>query len=170
MAASHPPDTHAGLLESLREATRDGQVSGTVDRERRRTRTYWDMGDAIHQHLLGHEGKPKYGDRVISKLANDLEMTGSLLYDILRLRRTFPNFHTCGILPWSHCRPLFPLPTLGEREFYARAAAEMAWSVRQLQEHIRRDLYAEARERGQELVDAVDFVLLTTTRTDRYGR
>ena len=149
VAASRPPDTYANLLESLREATRDGQVSGTVDRERRRTRTYWEMGDAIHRHLLGHEGKPKYGDRVISKLANDLELDRTVLYLILQFRRTIPNVDTCRLLPWSHCRHLFPLPTLSEREFYARAAAEMAWSVRRLQEQIRRDLYAEARERGQ---------------------
>ena len=141
--------TYPALLESLREVSRDNQVSGTVDRERRRTRTYWDMGDQIHRHLLRHEGKPKYGEQVISKLANDLEMTDSLLYDILRLRRAFPIFHTCGKLPWSHSRQLVGLQTLVEREFYARVAVEMSWSVRQLKEEIRRGLYAQAREKGE---------------------
>ena len=126
------PRTYPALLEILREVSRDNQVSGTVDRERRRTRTYWEMGDEIHRHLLGHEGKPRYGDQVISKLANDLEMGKTLLYDILRLRRAFPNFHTCGKLPWSHSRQLVGLETLVEREFYARVAVEMGWSVRQL--------------------------------------
>ena len=128
--------TYPALLESLREVSRDNQVSGALDRERRRTRTYWDMGDEIHRHLLGHEGKPRYGEQVISKLANDLEMAGSLLYDILRLRRAFPNFHTCGKLPWSHSRQLVGLQTLTEREFYARVAVEMGWSVRQLKEEM----------------------------------
>jgi len=149
MTAPPPPDTYAGLLEALREVTRDGQVSGTADRERRRTRTYWHMGDAIHRHLLGHEGKPKYGDRVISKLANDLEMSRSALYHILQFRRAIPKVSTCRQLPWSHCRRLLSLDTLAEREFYARAATEMSWSVRQLEEQIRRDLHAEAREQGE---------------------
>jgi len=148
-APPHAPRTYAALVEALREVTRDNQVSGTVDRERRRTRAYWDMGDSIHGHLLEHEGKPKYGDKVISKLANDLEMGKSLLYDILHLRRAFPIFRTCGRLPWSHCRYMLPLATQSEREFYARVAVEMGWSVRQLRSEIRRDLYAEAREQGE---------------------
>ena len=76
-------------------------------------------------------------------------MTASLLYDILRLRRVIPIFHTCGNLPWSHSRNLLGLQTLAEREFYARVAVEMGWSVRQLQQEIRRGLYAEAREQGE---------------------
>ena len=143
------PRTYPDLLESLREVSRDNQVSGTVDRERRRTRTYWDMGDQIHQHLLRNQGKPRYAERVISKLANDLEMGKTLLYDILHLRRAFPIFRTCGRLPWSHCGYMLPLATQAEREFYARVAVEMGWSVRQLREEIRRGLYAQAREHGE---------------------
>jgi len=44
---------------------------------------------------------------------------------------------------------MLPLATQTEREFYARVAVEMGWSVRQLREEIRRGLYAQAREEGK---------------------
>ena len=66
----------------------------------------------------------------------------------LQFRRAFPTVDTYRQLEWSHFRTLLPLATRAQREFYARAADRRGWSVRDLKNHVRDDLYSLAREDG----------------------
>ena len=140
--------TYPALLEAIRELAASGQTARARDREHRKVRAYWDMGDSIHAHLLTREGRPQYGDELIQRLAQDLSMDRSLLYLILQFRRAFPTVDTYRQLEWSHFRALLPLTTRAERESYARTADRRGWSVRDLKSHVRDNLYSLAREVG----------------------
>ena len=100
--------TYAALRELCHEISEGGQISSTREREQRKARIYWEIGDAIHGHLLRHEGKPRYGDRLYPRLARDLKMTRSLVYTIVHFRQRIPKVHTCEHLAWSHCRQPCP--------------------------------------------------------------
>ena len=67
-------------------------------------------------------------------------------------------------MTWSHFRVLVPLKTRGEREFYARAASETGWNVRELREQIGKQLFARAREQGSEVYREPDGVPISPLR------
>jgi endonuclease YncB( thermonuclease family) len=136
------------LLDALRDISSTEQTARTHDRERRKVDTYWHMGDAIHTHVLDHEGRTQYGDQVVDRLAQDLSMDRSLLYLILQFRQSFPMVNTYRQLHWSHFRTLLPLETRAAREFYAQAANARNWSVRELMDGVREDLFGRYREVG----------------------
>ena len=146
--ASRTIATYGALRDLCHEISESGQISSIREREQRKARIYWEIGDAIHGHLLRHEGKPRYGDGLYPRLARDLKMARSLLYTIVQFRQQIPNVHTCGHLAWSHCRQLLPLKSAAEREFYARAARRADWTVAQLKEAIGDDAYGQARRVG----------------------
>ena len=143
MISSYP-----ALLDALRDISSEERTTRTHDRERRKVTTYWYMGDAIHAHVLDHEGRAGYGDQVVDRLANDLSMDRSLLYLILQFRQSFPIVDTYRQLRWSHFRALLPLTTRAAREFYAQAANARNWSVRELMDQVREDLFGRYRELG----------------------
>ena len=141
-------DTYDALRDLCLEISEGGLISSAREREQRKARIYWELGDAIHLHLLSSQGKARHGDQLYVRLARDLKMTRSHLYTVVQFRQQIPNVHTCGHLAWSLCRLLLPLKSAAEREFYARAARQAAWTVSQLQEAIRGDLHSRARQHG----------------------
>ena len=90
--------TYDALRHLCQEISEDGLISSAREREQRKARIYWEIGDAIHSHLLSYEGKPRYGDQLYVRLARDLKMTRSHLYTIVQFRQQIPNVHTCGHL------------------------------------------------------------------------
>ena len=140
--------SYDALLDGVREILSSADVGRHQDRGRRRARLYWQLGDAIHTHLLHQEARADYGEGLFKRLSQDLSMDRATLYLTVQCRRSLPNVDTYRQLTWSHCRQVFPLATQAEREFYLRAAREMDWTVRQLQYQIRAGLYARSQEIG----------------------
>ena len=64
-----PFDTYRALLEGIDEIVSAEKDLGTQARGRRLARSYWEIGDAIHAHLLANEGKTTYGEGFFGRLA-----------------------------------------------------------------------------------------------------
>ena len=116
--------------------------------ERERVRTYWAVGDVLHTHLLGHQDRAEYGERIIGQLAEDLSIGERRLYEMLEVRRTFPKLRPAAELGWTHYVAVLGLPTKREREYYLAQAGEGGWSRRELQAAIRAEAFSEAQRRG----------------------
>ena len=59
-----------------------------------------------------------------------------------------PNLESIPKLSWTHYVQIISLKSRQQREFYERAAAESSWTVRELKEQIKADLFADARQVG----------------------
>ena len=78
------------LLKKVRETLLEGQRKI----EKQKVLTYWEAGRHLHEHIFPHEGRREhYGKDVIEKLAEDLEISETLLYQSLQLYRSFKNLH-----------------------------------------------------------------------------
>lgn len=118
------------------------QVQAAIDAGRQRVeretlRTYWEVGGILRGRL--DQGDAAYGKGLVSRLAEDLGIGGSLLYDAVALRRRFPNFHTCGNLTWSQCRKLVHVNDSDAMHYYALAAVDESWNTAELSAAISRD-------------------------------
>ena len=111
-------------------------------------RRNWALGKRIAEEELRGEERADYGESTIAALAEKLTnlygkgFTKTNLYQFVTFYRDFPEiFHTvCGksqpCLSWSHYRTLLQVKDQDAREWYAREAADQAWTVRTLQRNI----------------------------------
>ena len=141
-------DTHAALLEGVREILSTEKDLSSQTRGCRLARRNWEIGDAIHNHLLANDGKPAYGEGLFESLAEHISVDQSTVYQMLRLRRCMPNLVSIPKLTWTHYLRIIPLKTLQEREFYERAAVQAGWKASQLKQRIKDGLYTEALQIG----------------------
>jgi len=94
---------------------------------------------------LEHKERADYGGRVIEQLAGDLGIARTLLNRIVRFYRAYPIITALSTqISWSHYELLAAIEDRAQREFYEGEAGRNAWSVRQLDEQIRGDLYKRA--------------------------
>ena len=140
-----PSESYSGLLEGIGEILSAEKDLGTQSRSRRLARSYWEIGDAIHAHLLANESKSTYGEALFDRLSGDLSLDQSLVYLMLRFRRGMPNLEMFPKLGWSHYVQIVSLKSRKQREFYERAAAYSSWTVRELKDQIRTNLFADAQ-------------------------
>ena len=143
-----PFDSYRALLEGIDEIISAKRDLGTLARGRRLARSYWEIGDAIHTHLLASEGKTAHGEGFFKRISGDLNLDKTLVYLMLRFRRDMPNVETFLHLTWSHYVQIIPLKSQKQREFYERAASHESWTVRELKARIKNDLFDEARQIG----------------------
>ena len=113
----------------------------------------WALGKRIAEEELGGEERANYGEATIDKLAKILTktygkgFTKTNLYQFVTFYRTFPEiFHSVSAqsglnLSWTHYRTLLQIKDAKAREWYAREAAEEAWTVRTLQRNISSQYY-----------------------------
>ena len=141
-------DSYSALLEGVEEILSAEKDLGTQARGRRLARSYWEIGDAIHAHLLANEGKSTYGEGFFDRLSGDLSLDPSLVYLMLRFRRSMPNLESIPKLPWTHYVRIVSLKSRQQREFYERAASHSNWTVRELKEQIKSDLFEDALQIG----------------------
>ena len=151
-----PFDTYSALLEGIDEIVAAKKDLGTQTRGRRLARRYWEIGDAIQAHLEANEGRTTYGEGFFNRLADDLNLDKTLVYTMLRFRRGLPNVELIPQLTWTHYLQIIPLETQTQREFYERVAAQEGWTVRDLRQQIKSDLYDEARQIGSAAYRAGD--------------
>ena len=86
-----PFQSYDALIDGIDEIIAAQKDLGTQARGRRLARSYWEIGDSIHAHLLANEGKSTYGERFFIRLSDDLNLDQSLVYNMLRFRRGMPN-------------------------------------------------------------------------------
>ena len=162
-------DTYDALLEGIDEIFASGKDLSSQARGRRLAHGYWQIGDAIHHHLLAHVDKSTYGEGLMKRLSNDLSLDIAFIYLMVRFRRGMPNVGTFPHLSWSHYIPIIPLESQQQREFYERVASSEAWTVRELKQQIKSDLFADARQLGSAAY-RTDFETAARTLAPRKGR
>ncbi len=140
----HP---YSRLRTEVVQALTSGKEQARRAVEAVRVETYSQVGWLIHDHLLGHKERADYGDKVVDRLSGDVGLSKRLLYEAIRLYRTFGIVNTYSQLGWSHYRVLLAVPSARERTFYRRQADKGSWSVRDLEDQIRAGAYSE-KERG----------------------
>ena len=130
------------LREQIKGILSEGDVHSRQAGEWNKVQSYWYVGDALISHL---DGQPRadYGQEIVLKLSKHLQLSDSLLWEILRFRRSLTILPTYGELKWSHFKAVLYLPNRDQRAFYLRAANRARWSVPLLREAIRADLYGE---------------------------
>ncbi|MBZ8139506.1 hypothetical protein CLD22_06265 [Rubrivivax gelatinosus] len=111
------------------------------------TRLYWAVGRRLADEVLGPQ-RARYGARVMDQLGERLAAEFGRGFEARNLRRMLKfaqAFHDAGIvstlstqLSWSHLVTIVSLKSPAAREFYARRAAEEAWSVRELARQLER--------------------------------
>jgi len=116
-------------------------LEGQMKVERARVETYWQTGKLIHEHILQYKERADYGRHVIQKLARELKVSGTLLYQTRQFYQAFPILHTCvkssSRLNWSHFRQLVVVPDKDTRIELMSRAEEGGWSTLKLNEKIK---------------------------------
>jgi len=131
-----------GLLETSRN--RAYQAVDNI-----KVQAYWQVGERIVRAELEHKERADYGKRVVERLAHDLRMARRLLFEIVQFYRTYPLMHTLRAeLSWSQYGVLMRVGDARARAFYEGQAVRNGWSVRDLEEQVRSDLYARSVREG----------------------
>ena len=67
-----------------------------------RVQTYWQIGERIVRGELQHRERADYGERVIERLASDLDIAKRNLHNTVRFYRVYPIVQTVSAqLSWS---------------------------------------------------------------------
>ncbi|MCK4735280.1 MAG: DUF1016 family protein [Methanophagales archaeon] len=118
-----------------------------------RVQTYWQIGERIVRGELQHRERADYGERVIGRLAGDLDIAKRNLHNTVRFYRTYPIVQTASAqLSWSHFVELIYLDNKEEMQFYEQQSIRNAWSVRELRRQIRSKLYERMKIKGEVVI------------------
>jgi len=140
MTESLGKTVYSSLLHEVREllepeTLQRGEVEG------HRVQRYWEVGRRIEAVVAPDGRRAAYGQQVLERLADDIDMRMRLLYEMVSLFRLFPVLPTTTRLGWSHYRMLLRVGSKRERTFYVEEAEVHAWSVRQLEMHVQEGLF-----------------------------
>ena len=86
------------LRAQLERILQEGKARAARAVERELVRTYWQVGDALHRHLLGNQDRAGYGEQLMVQLSRDLDIRKQRLYEMLKFRRLFPKVRARGLL------------------------------------------------------------------------
>jgi predicted nuclease of restriction endonuclease-like (RecB) superfamily len=144
-------DGYASLLAELKERIRTARLKAAVAVNEELILLYWSIG----RDILDRQTAAGWGARVIDRLAADLrrdfpEMTGLSSRNLKYMRafaEAFPGREivqqVVARLPWGHAIKLVEsVKSPEQRIWYARQAAEHAWSRNVLAHQIDSDLFA----------------------------
>ena len=138
------------LLESLRELIDNarGRVAQQVNSEL--VMLNWQIGSRIRKEILKDE-RAEYGKQVVESLAKQLTReygrgyTRDSLFRMVQFAEQFPDEKIVASLMrqlgWTHIIQLLPLKDELKRNFYAEMCAIEGWSVRTLQDKMKRMLF-----------------------------
>ena len=143
-------DRYSILLGDVRSILDSGLSKAYKAVDNIRVQTYWQIGERIVREELQHKERAGYGERIIEKLATDLEFSRRRMFEIILFYRVYPIVHTVyAQLSWSHYKLLIAIEKKQARVFYEVQAIQNAWSVRRLREQIQSKLYERAKKEGE---------------------
>ncbi|MEA3343382.1 MAG: PDDEXK nuclease domain-containing protein, partial [archaeon] len=115
-----------------------------------KVQTYWQIGERIVREELEHKDRAGYGKNIIDNLAKDLGIGKVNLHYMVRFYTIYPIIQTVSEqLSWSHLVELIYVENKDERKFYEIQSIKNMWSVRQLKNQIRSDLYVRMKTQGK---------------------
>jgi endonuclease YncB( thermonuclease family) len=131
------PRTYQQLLKRVKEILEAGRARAKRALEFEEIVTWWQGARVINDHLRIHEGRAKYGEKTVPKLARGLEVADTYLYDILRFQERVPILHLSAELTLTHYRILARIENGVERERLHQKAIRGKLSVPGLLREIR---------------------------------
>ena len=127
------------LLNKIREALSRGRERARVAVEKEKAATYWEVGRFINEDLRIHDGRAGYGERLIPRLALDLDVSDRLLWKIVLVQTLFKIPPTRGRnLEWSHYVILSGIEDPKQRNLFYQKALRRGLSVRELIDELRK--------------------------------
>jgi len=104
--------------------------------------TNWQIGERIVREELENKTRADYGKYLIDNLAHDLGMKRRELYKVVNFYKCYPIVPSLKAqLSWTHYKRLIEIQDKRKREFYVNQIILHSWSVRELQNQIRKGLY-----------------------------
>ena len=152
MERDREPEGYRGLKTQVAGILQEGKNRAARAVERELVRTYWQVGDALHRHLLANQDRAGYGEQLILQLSNDLEIRRQRLYEMLKFRRLFPKVRARGLLGWSHYKSVLALPSKEERSHYLEQAEKLEWTTRELLAAVKASSRKDAEAAKERLV------------------
>jgi endonuclease YncB( thermonuclease family) len=143
--------TYDQLVKAIREtrAASEERIEKAVDAEK--VKEAWEIGNLIKEHILLNKERADYGEQVMARLADDLDVSKSELHRMVEFARAYPIAAPARQLSWSHYRELLSLNDEKEREALTQKALQENWGRDQLREEVRkRKQRAEAKEKPLE--------------------
>lgn len=133
------------VYQSVRATLETGRTKAAVAVNDAMVSAYWEIGRQI---VEAQGERAEYGKHLMNYLSERLTgefgkgFTVRNLQAMRQLYLAFPIAHTlCAQLSWSHYRLIMRMEDQKRREFYAHAAAEEGWTVRQLDRQIHSSYY-----------------------------
>ncbi|MBI4621990.1 MAG: thermonuclease family protein [Verrucomicrobia bacterium] len=122
------PELRRGVAETL--------FAGQRAVERAKVLTYWRTGWLINEHVLLHQKRADYGAQVIARLARDLGVDRTTLYQCTLFARYFPIVGARRQLTWAHYRRLVQIDDAKVRNALAAEAEARKWTSRELHDRV----------------------------------
>lgn len=153
----------------LRDAVKAELLRGHERMEAERIRTYWEVGRLINKFILDGDGRAEFGKRIVLRLARDLEMSRTALYQAVRFAKAYPIVHLGGQLTWSHYRALAFVAGKKERKALEDQVMKSGWTKEDLEAHIKsarleKQDASEHRQKALPLLEAPELGNLYTYR------
>ena len=96
----------------------------------------WQIGKIIDEHLL-QNNKSGYGESLLKKLEQDIQITETVLYKMRSFYKTYPQLPKDDErLNWSHYRVLSGIKKDEERKYLENLTKQNNWSSDELQQEV----------------------------------
>ncbi len=142
---------YKNLVDELKSLISDRKSQAYKAVDNIKVQTYWQIGERIVREELKNKNRAEYGKYLIDNLAVDIGIEYKLLYRIVRFFRIYPILVTLSReLSWSHYIELMELPNNRMRLFYEYKTIKNSWSVRELRDNIRNNLYQKTDNKEKE--------------------
>lgn len=130
--------SYTELRRKVEQAFASGLERAKYAVEQEKIRTTWEVGRLMDEHILHHKERAGYREKVIVRLARDVNQSRTYLYYALELARTYHIVPHAGQLVLSDFQDLLSINDKTKRDALAREAAQSNWSRAQLREKIKK--------------------------------
>jgi endonuclease YncB( thermonuclease family) len=140
MATAAPTLAVPRSYTDLRRGVEETLLAGQRRIEQAKVLTYFQTGRLINEHIRLHHGRADYGAHVLDRLARDLEIARTTLFQCAQFAGYFPEkpiVRHGGQLSWAHYRLLCQVDDSQQRTALLAETLKHEWTSPELQERVR---------------------------------
>lgn len=141
----------ASFVNDIRSIVSEARAESASAINQAMIKAYWRIGQRIVEEDQGGNFRAEYGDRTLSRMAQELTRNLGKGFSERNLRNyrqfylDYPNGEIWNTrvpnLTWSHIRALLRVDNPEARQWYMKEASEQMWSVRTLDRNISTQYY-----------------------------
>ncbi len=117
-------------------------LTGQKNIEQEKVRTYWETGKLIQSHILANKNRADYGKQVLNNLAEDLEISDSVLRRTVQFFEAFPISAPARKLTWAHYCEVLPIKDPKTRYELVERAEKSDWTRNDLRRKLKQEFYS----------------------------